>query len=218
MEHICHFPGCLGGVALNGVGQGIHTGGGGQPLGHGGHHIRVDDGDYGHIVGVNADEFSLALHVGDHVVDGHLCGGSGCGGNGNDGNTGVLCGSGALKASHILKFRVGDDDADGLGRIHGGAAADGYNVVRASCFKCLYAVLHVLNGGIGLDVGVDLIGQSGLLQHIRHLGGHAKADQVRIGAYKGFFECPRLGLICNFLNRAGAVVRSFVQHDSVCHN
>ena len=39
-------PGGLGDVALDGVGQGVHAGGGGQALGHGGHHIGVDDGDY----------------------------------------------------------------------------------------------------------------------------------------------------------------------------
>ena len=34
----------------------VHTGGGGQALGHGGHHIGIDHSDFGDIVGVHTDE------------------------------------------------------------------------------------------------------------------------------------------------------------------
>ena len=85
----------------------------------------IDDGDLGDVVGVNADELALLLHVGDDVVDGDLSGGAG-GGRDGDGEHGVLLGGGdALEAGHVGKLGVLDDDADALAGVHGGAAADG---------------------------------------------------------------------------------------------
>ena len=106
----------------------------------------------GHVVGVDADEFALLLHVGDDVVDGNLGGGAGGGGNGDDGHARVLGGSDALQAAHVRKFGVGDDDADGLGGVHGGAAADGDDVVGAGSREGRDAVLNVFDGGVGFDV------------------------------------------------------------------
>ena len=54
----------LGDVTLNGMGQRIHTGGGSQTLGHGGHHVGVDHSDLGDIIGVHADELALLLQRG----------------------------------------------------------------------------------------------------------------------------------------------------------
>ena len=47
MEHIGDDAVALGDVALDGVGQSVHAGGGSQTLGHGGHHIGVDHSDLG---------------------------------------------------------------------------------------------------------------------------------------------------------------------------
>lgn len=77
MEHVRHLPRGEGDVPLDGVRERVHAGGGGQALGHGGHHVRIDDGDDGHVVRVHADELALALHVRDDVVDRHLGGGAG---------------------------------------------------------------------------------------------------------------------------------------------
>ena len=63
MEHVGELPGALGGVALDGVGQSVHTGGSGQAGGHGGHHVGVDDGDLGGVVGVDAHELADLLGV-----------------------------------------------------------------------------------------------------------------------------------------------------------
>ena len=46
MEHIGDRAGALGDVTLDGVRQRIHTGGCSQALGHGGHHVRIDDSDF----------------------------------------------------------------------------------------------------------------------------------------------------------------------------
>ena len=78
MEHIGDGAVALGDVALNGMG--VHTGGGGKALGHGSHHVGVNDGHFGDVVGVHADKFALLFHVGDDVVDGDLGGSAGGGG------------------------------------------------------------------------------------------------------------------------------------------
>ena len=99
----------------------------------------------------------LLSHVGDDIVDGHLGGRAGGGGNGDDGHAGLLGGRHALQAAHVGELGVVDDDADGLGGVHGGAAADGDDVIRARGLEGGHAGLDVLNGGVGLDVGEDLV-------------------------------------------------------------
>ena len=207
----------LGDVALDGVGQGVHAGGGGQALGHAAHHVWIDHGDLGDIVGVHADELALLFHVGDDVIDGDLRGGAGGGGHG-DGEHGVLLGGGnALQGAHVLKLGIVDDDADGLGGIHAGAAADGDDAVRAALLEVGDAGLHVFNGGIGLDFAVDLVGEAGLLQQVGDLGGHAELDQVRVGAHEGLLIAARGQLRHDVFNSAAAVIGNGVQYDAICH-
>lgn len=105
MEHIRHLPGRLGDIALDGVGQGIHAGGGSEAFWHGRHHLGIDDRDDRDIVGVHTDEFTLLLHVGDDIVDGHLGSRAGRGGDRNDRHAGVLSGSHALQTAHIGQIR-----------------------------------------------------------------------------------------------------------------
>ncbi len=96
------------------MGESVHAGCGGQSFGHGGHHFGVDNSHNGNVMGVDADEFALFLHVGNNIVDGDLCGGSrGCG-NGDNGNAGVLCGSNSLERTDVGKFGIGNDDTDCL--------------------------------------------------------------------------------------------------------
>ena len=152
MEHISHLPGASCGVAFNGMCQGIHTGRSGQSFWHGGHHLRIDNCHDGHVMRINADELALLFHIGDHVVDGHFGSGAGSGGNSDGGHARILGGGHAFEASHIFKLRIGNDDADGLGGIHGRTAADGDDVVSAGLFESSHTGLHIFNRGIGLDV------------------------------------------------------------------
>ena len=146
------------------MGQGIHTRGGGEALGHGAHHIRIHNGHFRDVVGIHADEFTVLFHIRDHIVDGDLRSSAGGGGHGN-GEYRVLLGGGyPLQAPHVRKLRIVYDDADGLGGIHAGAAANGYDAVCAGSLIGGYPVLHVLNGGIGLDVAVDGIGKASCVQ------------------------------------------------------
>ena len=218
VEHVRELPGALGDVALDGVGQSVHAGGGGEALGHGGHHVGVNNGHHGDVVGVHADELAVLLHVGDDVVDGDLRGGAGGGGHSDDGQAGVLGVGGALQGAHVGELGVGDDDADGLGGIHGGAAANGDDVIGLGGLGSLHAVLHVLNGGVGLDFGVDLIGQPGGVQHVGDLLGDAELQQVGVGAEQGLLQAAAGHFPGNLLNSALAVIRPLIQNKTVCHD
>ena len=80
---------------------------------------------------VNAYKFTLSFDIGDNIVDRNLGSSTGCCRNGDDRNTRFFRRCNTLKTSYILKLRVCDDDADRFGGIHGGAAADGDQVVSA---------------------------------------------------------------------------------------
>ena len=207
----------LGDVALNGVGQGVHASGGGQALGHAGHHIRVNDCDLGDVVGVNADELALLLDIGDNIVDGDLGSGAGCGGHG-DGKDRMLLGGGyALKTADIGELRVVDDDADGLCGIHRGAAADGDDAVSLGSLKGGNAVLNILDGGVGLDLAVNSVGKTGGIQQVGDLLGDAELDQIGVRADKSLFVTAGGQLGNDILDRTVAVIRDRVQNNTTCH-
>ena len=55
-----------------------------------------------------------------------------------------LVGATPSRRAHVGELGVVDDDADGLGGIHGGAAADGDDAVSLGGLEGGHAVLHVL--------------------------------------------------------------------------
>src|SRR5699024_6536959 len=166
----------------------------------------------------HADELALFLHVGDDVVDGHLGGGA-CGGGHSNGEHRVLLGGGdALQRAHIGKLGVIDDDADGLGGVHGRAAADGHDAVGPGSLEGRHAVLDVLDGGVGLDLAVHSVGKARGVQQGGDLAGHAEADQVRVRADESLLVAPRGQLGHDVLDRAVAVVRDGVQYNAVSHS
>ena len=217
MEHIGDGAVALGDVALDGVGQGVHAGSGGQALGHAGHHIGIDYGDLGDVVGVHADELALLLDIGDDVVDRDL--GSGAGGGGHrNGEHGVLLGGGnALQAADVRELGVVDDDADGLGGIHGGAAADGADAVSLGSLKGGNAVLNVLDGGVGLDLAVNAVGKAGGVQQVGDLLGDAELDQIGVRADESLLVAAGGQLGNDVLDCAVAVVGNSVQYNTTCH-
>ena len=135
---------------------------------------------------IHTDKFAFSLHIGDDIVDGHFRGGAGRGRYRDDRYAGLACRGSAFQAAHILELRVRDDDADRFGRIHRRSAADGDDIVGTSRLERGNALLHIFDGRISLDVRIDLIGKGSLIEDIGHFSGHSKADQVRIGADKGF--------------------------------
>ena len=218
MEHIGDGAVALGDIALDGVGQSVHTGGGGQALGHGGHHIGIDHSDFGDIVGVHADELALLLHIGDDVVDGDLSRSTGGGGHGNGEHSVLLGGSHTFQRAHIRELGVVDDDADGLCGIHGGAAADGHDAVCLSSLEGCHAVLPVGDGGVGLDLAVNSVGEVCSIQQVGNFLGHAKLDQVGVRADKSLLVAAGGQLGNDVLNGTVAMVGNGVQNNAVSHN
>ena len=218
MEHIAHLPSALGDKTLDRVGQRVHAGCGGEGSGHGTHHLRVDNGDLGNVVRVNADELALLLHVGDDVVDRDL--GSGAGGRGDgDGEHGVLLRRGdALKRADVRELRVIDDYADGLRGVHDRAAADRDDAVRPGVLERLNAVLNVFYGGIGLYVGVESPFNALFLHRVENLVYLAAFYNVLAGAHKSLLEASCRQLVCNFLYSACAVVGHGIKNDTICHD
>ena len=210
VEHICHFPGCFCSVSFDGVCQGIHTGRSSKSLWHGRHHLRIYDCDNWHIVWVNTYKFTLLFHIGNDVVDGNFCRSTSSGRNSDDRYTWFFGRSYALKAAHIFKFRIGNDDTDGFGSIHGRATADCNEVVGTGILECLYTVLDILDGWIWFDIGINLIHKTILVQYICYLFCYTKLDQVRIRADKSFLESVCFCLGCNLLNCTCTVIRCFI--------
>ena len=210
VKAVGELPGSRGGVAFDRVGQRVHTGGSGQALRHRGHHIRVDNRDVRDIVGVDADEFSLSLHVGDDIVDGGL-GACAAGRRDRDREDGaVLRRSNALKGADIRKFRVVDDNADAFAGVHGGAAADGDHEISAGLFVSGNAVLDVLDRRVRLDIGIQGVRNAVLLEKIRDLCGDAELDEVRVGSDECLCEALRLDDARDLINRTVAMVRDAV--------
>ena len=218
MEHIGNDAMTLGDVALDGVGQRIHTGGSGQTLGHGGHHIGVDHSDLGDIVGVHADELALLLHIGDDVVDGDLGSSTGSGGHCNGEHRVLLGGGNAFQRADVRKLGVIDNDADGLCGIHGGAATNGHDAVSLGSLEGSHAVLYVGDGGVGLDLAVNSVGKVCGIQQVGDLFGNAKLDQVGVGADESLLVATGGQLGNDVLDSTVAVVGDGIQNNAVSHN
>ena len=167
---------------------------------------------------IDADELALLLNIGDDVVDGDFGCGTGGSRDGNDGHAGLLGVRYALKGAHVGEFGVVDDDADGLGGVHGGAAADGDQVIRACGFERGDTVGHVLNGGVGLYIGIYLIAESGSVQNVGHVGDDAVTQKGGAAADKSLLQSTGLDLGGQLFDGACAVIRSLVENDSVCHS
>ena len=81
----------------------------------------------------------------------------------------------------------------------------------------VYAGLDVLDGGVGLDVGVDLVGKAGGIQLIGDLLGNAELQEVGVGADQGFAEAPGLDFGGDLFDGPFAVVGGLVEDETVCH-
>ena len=202
-------------VALDRVRERVHARERREALRHGRHHLGVDERDDGDVVRVHAHELALLLDVRDHVVDRDFGGGAGRRGHGEDRLRRVLRGGHALERAHVRELRVRDDDAHGLRRVHGGAAADRDDAVGLRGLERLHAVLHVRDRGVRLDLGVDRILHLRLVQEVRHLLRDAELDEVGIGEDDRLLEPAVREFVDDFLHGACAVVGGFIQDDAV---
>ncbi len=217
VEHIGDGAVALGDVAFDGVGQSIHTGGSGQALGHGSHHVGIDNSDLRNVVGIHADELALLLHIGDDVVDGDLSSSTGSGRHCNGEDSVLLGGSNTFQRTDVGKLRVVDDDADGLCGIHGRTAANGHDAVSACGLERGHAVLHVCDGGIRLDLAVDAVSETGSIQQVGDFLGDAELDEVGVRADECLLVAAGSQLGHNVLDGTVAMVRNGIQNDTISH-
>ena len=157
------------------------------------------------------------FNVGDYVVDRNLGSGTSSGGHGDGEYALVLGRSHALERAHIGELGVGDNHADGLSGIHGGAAADGDDVVGAAGLEGGYAGLYVFDGGVGLNVGVNLVSQTRAVQYVSNLLGYAELDQIGVGADKRLLNAMSLRLVGDYRNGALAMIRNTVKNYTISH-
>ena len=80
-----------------------------------------------------------------------------------------------------------------------------------------HAVLHVLDGGVGLDLAVQGIGKTGSLQQVGDFLGDAELDQIRVRADESLFVAAGGQFGNDVLDSAVAVVRDRVQNNTICH-
>ena len=210
-------PGTRGNVTLDGVGQGVKSGGDLQAARHRVGQIRVHESDDRDVVRVDSHELALVGRVGDHVVDGRLRGGAGGGRHAEDRDGRVLGIRDAFQRKHVGELRVGGDDADALAGVLRGATAQADQEVRTGLGELGDAVLDALDRRVRLDVGEHLVRQAGLIQNLGDLLGGAGLQQHRVGDDKCLGEAVLLGDGRDFLDRATSEVCSLVENHAVHH-
>ncbi len=117
------------GEPLDGVGQCIHAGGGGEHLRHGRGQPGIAQGDLCRDPGVPDAELELIRRVGDDRAEGHFAAGSGRRGNGDQGQRFSCDRVPPLVVPYFSS--VGCHDAHALGAVDGASASDGENAGRA---------------------------------------------------------------------------------------
>ena len=78
-------------------------------------------------------------------------------------------------------------------------------------------MLNVLDCGVGLDIGVDLIGDLGGIEKVGHLGRDAELHEVGVGGNEGFLEAAGRNLVRDLGDGARSVIRRLVEHDALNH-
>ena len=144
--------------------------------------------------------------------------GSTGGGGDSDGKDGVLLGgSDAFQRAHIGELGVVDDDADGLCGVHGRAAADGHDAVSLCGLESGHAVLHIGDGGVGLDLTVDGVGEVCSVQQVGDLLGDAELEKVGVRADESLLVAAGGQLGNDVLDSAVAMIRNSIQNDTISH-
>ena len=97
-------------------------------------------------------------------------------------------------------------------------AADGHDAVCLSSLEGCHAVLHVGDGGVGLDLAVNSVGEVCSIQQVGDFLGHTKLDQVGVRADKSLLVAAGGQLGNDVLNGTVAMVGNGVQNNAVSHN
>ena len=171
--------GANGDKGLDGVGQGIHAGGGGNGWRDVEHHAGVVDGDIRDQVRVDNHLFYLTLAIDNHGVAGHLRRRAGGGVDGHQRHASVfhfadagVGGGGAW---------VGGEDFYRFGGINRAAAAEGDQVIAAGRLVRRIALLHQRFGGIRVHVVKQLISHLLFIQRGKQTVQQAQLHQLTVG-------------------------------------
>ena len=161
-----------GHVGFDGVGQGIHAGGGRQALGHGDHQVRIVDRQQRRDVAIDNGHFHVPRFIGDDAEPGHFAGRAG---RGVDGNQRQLRFSGPIDALVVANLpAVGRAQGDPLGTVVGRAPAQGHHEVTPGLLEQTQAVLDVGDAGVGFgaveDHRIDVLQRQFPGNHARHAG------------------------------------------------
>ncbi|EPY38964.1 hypothetical protein AGDE_04965 [Angomonas deanei] len=200
---ISDVGGTEGAVGLDGVGEGVHTSGGGDRLGELHHHLSIVNGDGGGD-GVGGDHHLHLTHlIGDDGEAGDLGGGTG---SGVDGNAGVLRLLGDIETLVVVDLTaVGLDDSDTLGAVLGTTTTNTDDAVGLGLLEGLETVFDVLHGGVGLHIVEDgEVGDTSVVLEGGEGGlNEAGGDDTLVGHDKGVLEAEGLDLGTSQLEGTG---------------
>ena len=179
---------------FEGVHQGVDAGGGGEAAGHGEHQLGVGDG---HVRGqrvVRDGVLLVGAAVGDDGEGGDFGAGAGGGGDGHHHGLGAQFGEGVDALldvheahGHILELGVGVLVAEPhhLGRVHGGAAAEGDDEVGLEGVHALEAGLDGVGVRVRLDFVEDLDFDAHLVEDLGDLVGVTEVEEGLVGDEEG---------------------------------
>ena len=194
--------GLCGNVTLHRVGQGVHTGGGGQRFRKVGHHFRIIHRDGSHAVAVFHDHLDLLLLVRDQIGSGNFTCRAGSGVDGNDGRRRLTALIVALVSVQITA--VCQQDPDCLGAVVRGAASQSDQEITAVFPICRNAALDIAQRGIGLYTGVGVIGNLLSFQFVcKHLT-HGRGCQEVICNKQGLCQTHLFQFVAHFVQAACA--------------
>jgi len=184
------------------VGQGIHTGGGGQARRHADHEDRVVDGDARGDAPVGDGHLHVAGGVGDDGEAGHFRAGAG---GGVDGEVGHQRLGGLVDAFVVVDLAaVGHDEANALAAVVGRAAAQGDEAVAAVFLVDLHAVVDVFVRGIGHGLVIEDVGHVRGVEQVRDLFADAHGHDTLVGDEQGLAAAQGADLFGNLLGSADA--------------
>ncbi len=184
------------------MGQGVHTGGGGQRRGHALHQHRVVNGHVGRAAPVHDGHLHLAAGVGDDAEARHFRRRAG---GGVDGHIGRKAFVGFVHAFIVLNLAaVGNDEAHALAAVVRAAAAQGDQAVALFLAVHFRGFFHVAIRGVGHGFVVYGIGHARLIQNIRDLLQNAGRHNTLVGNDERFGPAQLLHAHGDFTGSADA--------------
>ena len=121
----------------------------------------------------------------------------------------------ALERAYVGKLRIVDYDTHSLGRVDRRAAAEGDDEVGAGGLEGRNAVLHVGNGGVGLQIAEYLVRYVGIAEYLFDLLRHAEAYEILVGYQQGLAEAALAHFVGDHRAASGPVIRCLVQNYAV---